>query len=124
MEIQQKAFQACLQTFVETVNKRVDAVIFEHGNAISDLKASLEFTQADVSKLKINHQEADKDAKKNQKKVEEVGADLQSISNQADYLENQLRRNNLRIYGIPETFNDTWLQAEKCARNQLTTALR
>ena len=123
LEIQQKAFQACLQTFVETVNKRVDAVIFEHRNTISDLKASLEYTQADVSKLKINHQEADKDAKKNQKKVEEVGADLQSISSQADNLENQLRRNNLRIDGIPETFNETWQQTENLVRNQLTTAL-
>ena len=33
LEIQHKAFQACFQMFVETVNKRVDTVIFEHGNA-------------------------------------------------------------------------------------------
>ena len=83
LEIQQEAFQACLQTFVETVNKRVDNLIFENGNAISGLRASLEYTQADVSKLRINHQEVDKDAKKNQGKVEEVGTDFQSISSQA-----------------------------------------
>ncbi|KAI0230269.1 hypothetical protein LSAT2_019350, partial [Lamellibrachia satsuma] len=82
LEIQQEALQACLQTFVETLNKRVDNLIFENGNAISGLRASLEYTQADVSKLRINHQEADKDAKKNQRKVE-VGTDFQSISSQA-----------------------------------------
>ena len=78
LEIRQKAFKACLQTFVEAVNKRVDEVIFEHGNATSDLRACLEYTQAHASNLKINHQEVDKGDKI--KESEEAGADLQSIS--------------------------------------------
>ena len=45
-----------------------------------------------MKKIKINDQEVDKGVKKSQKKVAEVGADIPSISDQADYLENQLRK--------------------------------
>ena len=50
-------------------------------------------------------------------------AGLQKRSGTVDYMENQPRRSNLRIHGIPETLNETWQQTENLVRNQLTKAL-
>ena len=41
-----------------------------------------------------------------------------------DYLENQSRRNNIRIDGIPELPGETWTQTENQVRETLHTKLR
>jgi hypothetical protein len=41
------------------------------------------------------------------------------IKSKLTYLENQSRRNNIRINGIPEDFNETWEQTEEKARKIL-----
>ena len=45
MAVQQTAFQACLQSFLEATNKRFDDVVRETAGGAAELKASLQFTQ-------------------------------------------------------------------------------
>ena len=45
LDVQQKAFQACLQSFVEANNKRVDEMVREHAREVADLRTSLQYTQ-------------------------------------------------------------------------------
>ena len=92
-------FKAFFEASMNAVNKRIDSLI----TTVSDLKASLEFTQKDVHELKPN--------------VEKLSAIEQEISNtksylnqqkdKAEYLENQSRRNNIRVDGIPEVHGET-----------------
>ncbi|KAK2180005.1 hypothetical protein NP493_462g00013 [Ridgeia piscesae] len=41
LDAQQKAFQVCLQSFVEANNKRVDELVREHAREVADLRISL-----------------------------------------------------------------------------------
>ena len=45
LDVQQKAFEACLQSFVEANNKRVDEMVREHAREVADLRMSLQYTQ-------------------------------------------------------------------------------
>ena len=45
LDVQQKAFQACLQSFVDTNNKRVDEIVREQVREVADLRTSLQYTQ-------------------------------------------------------------------------------
>ena len=87
---------------------------------MSDLKASLEFTQKDVQELKPN--------------VEKLSAIEQEISNtksylnqqkdKAEYLENQSRRNKIRVDGIPEVHGETWETTELLVKEVLRDKLQ
>ena len=46
------------------------------------------------------------------KKLDKISKDLASHSQKMEYLENQSRRNNIRVNGIPESDIETWEDAE------------
>ena len=46
------------------------------------------------------------------KEVDKISRDLASHSHKMEYLENQSRRNNICVNGIPESDNETWEDAE------------
>ena len=52
MAVQQTAFQACLQLFLEATDKRFDDVVRETARGVAELKASLQFTQNEVDSIK------------------------------------------------------------------------
>ena len=45
MAVQQTAFQACLQSFLEATNKRFDDIVREMARDAAELKARLQFMQ-------------------------------------------------------------------------------
>ena len=55
--------------------------------------------------------------------IEEFRDDLNHQEEQMEYLENQSRRNNVRIYGIPEEDNETWEKTEAKVREVLKDEL-
>ena len=52
MAVQQTAFQACLQPFLEATNRRFDNVVRETARDVAELKAILQFTQNEVDSIK------------------------------------------------------------------------
>ena len=71
---------------------------------MTELKASLEFTQKDVQEIKPNMEKLlgiERD-------ISNTKIILDQQKNKAEYLENQSRRNNLRLDGIPEVHGETW----------------
>ena len=80
----------------------------------------MEFTQKDVQELKPS--------------VEKLSIIKQEISNtksylnqekdKAEYLENQSRRNNIRVDGIPEVHGETWETTEPLVKEVLKDKLR
>ena len=72
------------------------------------MKTSLQYTQKDVEELKPIHAKLE-DVNK---ELDKISKDLASHSQKMEYLENQSRRNNIRVNGIPESDNETWEDAE------------
>ena len=75
---------------------------------VQEMKTSLQHTQKDVYNLKVFHV-----------KLEGVNKDFDNIckglashSQKVEYLENQSRRNNISVNGIPESDNETLEDAE------------
>ena len=90
MVMQQTAFHACLQSFLEATNKRFDDVVRETAMDAAELKASLQFTQNEYIYDNIK----------------------KSLYEKSDVLENQTGRNNQRIDGVAEGNADTWADTE------------
>ena len=105
LQIQRESFQSALTAFAESTNHRIDTFIKEMTEKITVVKFSLEYTQGDVDNNKYELRKQGKETCK----IEPVEECLKKIDEQVDYLENQSRRNNLRIDGIPEVgSNETW----------------
>ena len=76
-------------------------------DSVASLKASLEFTQKDVGdllSLKSKLVSAEKD-------IVEIKNNVELHGNKIEYQENQSRRNNIRVFGIPESAGETWESA-------------
>ena len=87
-----------------SVNHRVDDLV----KTVAEVKSSLEYTQRDVDDI-------GQMAAKLKDAEEEIGTlqtDLRTQNSKLEYLENQSRRNNIRVSGIPESPNETWEVAE------------
>ena len=108
LDVQQKTFQSCIQAFMDSTNKRFDKFVFEYVRTQAELRASLEFTQNEVTELK--KQLSNVNITPTQ--MSSLDAGLQKISGTVDYLENQSRRSNLRIDEIAEIPGETWAQKE------------
>ena len=107
-------FKSFFDSIVTNVNTRLDSLthsvaelkarIASSEKETGDLKNSLEFSQKDIDDLKpslLKLQDLDS-------AIEEIQDDLDHQEEQMEYLENQSRRNNVRIDGIPEEDNETW----------------
>ena len=111
MDRQEKNFKTFLESFMTTTNTRIDDFITKTSVEMADVKHSLEFSQNEIDELKTNSQRADADSR------------LNTIEDQCDYLENQSRRSNLRIDGIPEMSNESWDQTEESVKTLFTDSL-
>ena len=60
---------------------------------------------------------------KTNKEFERLNTDLSSKSHSLEYMENQSRRNNIRVNGIPESLRETWEEAEEKVKEAVKTKL-
>ncbi|XP_068759808.1 uncharacterized protein [Montipora capricornis] len=114
LQVQERMFKSLLQSLLENVNSLLDAVI----GTVSELKAGLSICQVDAKDLKESLEFSQKDIddlKPYATKLANVKADIEDIYDSIDYhmdkleyLENQCRRNNIRVDGILEAENESW----------------
>ena len=97
------------------INSRIDGVIKD----LAELKSSLQFAQKDVEDLKPVTEQMTKIGKE----LGEVQAQVDFHCDKMEYLENQSRRNNIRIDGIPEEPDETWEDTESKAKVALESKL-
>ena len=116
LDNQLKTFQACLQACMETQNKRLDTFVRQTVTDIAEIKTSLQYTQNELHDIKQKttgygdqHVAADKMMMK-------LAADYKRLDDAVDYLENQSRRNNLRVDGVKEKAGETWEETEASLR--------
>ena len=105
LDQQEKSFKACLQVFVDSTVSRVDNLVKEVAiisKNVDDLKASLQFSQAELDSLKICNDKCIEDGKTISERLSASLTSINDMSTKLDYLDNQSRRNNVVIDGIPD----------------------
>ena len=115
LDVQQSMLKTLFDSFISTVNARVDKL----ADSVASLKAGLEFTQKDVGdllSLKSKLVSAEKD-------IVEIKISVELHGNKIEYQENQSRRNNIRVFGIPESASQTWESAETKVREAIKEKL-
>ena len=92
--VQQNAYQACLQSAVAEINRRVDCFMRETTTALTELWISLQYTQTQVDELKVNQSKENIDDLS--KKMLDFEDTIKKMERLIGYQENQSRRCNLR----------------------------
>ena len=122
--MQQSTFQACLQSFVEATNKRFDNLVRNNAKEIAELRASVQFTQKETDDMKQAMRSQSEQVRANIRGIDAAAAAQREIEDGIDYIENQTRRNNLRIDGVIESPAETWADTEAAVRKTLATSLK
>ena len=128
-QVQERMFKSLLHSLLENVNSRLNAVI----GTVAELKAGLNICQVDAKDLKESLEFSQKnidDLKPYATKLANVEADIEDIYDSIDYhmdkleyLENQSRRNNIRVDGILEAENESWDVTEEKVKEVLKDKL-
>ena len=100
-ELLHSMIKSFMDSVVTSINVRIDGIVKD----VAQLKASLEFSQRDLS----DHAEKIKSIENNVSKIE---ATLKKHVEKTVYLEHQGRRNNLLFEGLLEDDNETWDETE------------
>jgi len=105
-------FKTLMNSVFTNITSRIDGII----NDVADLKASLQFSQNDISEQ--------------QEKIMSMSTVVSSLQETVNkyfqktiYLENQSRRNNLRFEGVSEDPNEKWDGTEEKLKNVLVEKL-
>ena len=113
MKVQENSFKAFVHLMVDDFNKRFELLRGE----VADIKSSLELSQSEIDQLKAK---VPPDFDKNFKTIKD---DLSAIEDKVDYLENQSRRNNIRISGLAEEVNEDWSSTEEKVKSLISEKL-
>ena len=131
LDVQQKTFQACLEAFITSTNKRMDDIVLTMSTKVAELKQSVEFTQGQLDDLiKTVNTNSDFSKELNKKiltaenNTKMVTDEITILDDKLDYMENQHRRYNLRMEGIPELPNETYEGIEEQITSKLITHLK
>ena len=93
---------------------------------MADLKSSLTFSQGDIDQLKKKKaNKVDKRLLEERKLIDECREDIDRLEDQNEYLEDQSRRNNIKILGVHEdkdkekTWDDTEIIVKDLIKKKL-----
>ena len=112
--MQQSTFQACLQSFVKATNKRFDDMVRNTAKELAGPRASVQYTQKEMDDIKQAVKSQSEQVSVNIRTIDAATAAQREIENDIDYVENQTRRNNLRIDGVMESPAESWADTKIC----------
>ena len=105
LKVQESVLPTLFDSLVNSLNSRIDEVL----SSTSSIKASLEYSQKEIEDLKLL------EAKLNEayEKVDKIVSDIDAQQLKTEYLENQSRRNDIRVNGIEASEKETWQDSEE-----------
>lgn len=104
LSVQESMLKAVFDSVVSSLNARVDELV----KTVATTKTSLEYMQKDIDDLRPLRSQLENA----EQEIGRVQTALGLQGNNMEYLENQSRRNNIRVSGIPEAVGETWEMAE------------
>ena len=113
--VQSRAFKDCLEIFTAKYENQIKAL----NKQFNDMERSIEFKDKmydDLIKRLDSMEKILKDEQDdNQKNIHEMNEEVKTLKDKIlemesrqDYQDDQSRRNNIRISGLPEDANETW----------------
>ena len=79
----------------------------------------MEYSQKDIEELKSLASKLEEI----NNEIDQLNSDLSEQELKAEYLENQSRRNNIRVKGIPESEKETWEEVESKVKDAIKIKL-
>ena len=120
LSVQHESYRSTIQLFMTQMNE----VIREVKKDISDLKMSANFTGKDVKELQDKVAGIEKDTRKLIQESYDVNNEFDILEDKHEYLENQSRRNNVKLIGVPESDNaESWEESEERFKESVKSAL-
>ena len=121
LEIQAKNFRTALELMVGTLKEDIK----ELRKDVSDLKTSLNFSQAKQDQIDLKVKTLDDKIKVNERSIQDSFGYIEDLDSNVEYIENQSRRNNLKILGVPEDKEkeQTWDQTEEVVKSLIQNEL-
>ncbi|CAH3194251.1 unnamed protein product [Porites evermanni] len=118
LKVPERMFKNLFDSLLANVNARLDSVIGQ----VAEMKARLDTFEKDSSNLKVSLEFSQKDIKdlkpcssrlhEVEEEIEKMCGSLDYHTHKIEYLENQSRRNKIRIDGIREEEAETWNNTE------------
>lgn len=95
-------------------------------NDVNSLQASAQFMSTQTEELKSRVQLIEKKYAKIEKGLTSHEADIDFVVGKCDYLENQSRRNNIKVIGIADSdgMNESWEESEKIIKDKIRDLLQ
>ena len=109
-------FRRMFDTVASSLTARVDDLV----KTVAERKASIEFTQSEVANLKPVLTKLEE----TNKVIINTKQSIALHKNKLEYMENQSRRNNIRVQGIPEAIDgETWNSTERKVKEAIRETL-
>ena len=105
LRAQESMLRSLFDSVVNSLNSRLDDVV----KSVASIKVSLEYSQKEIEDLKPLESKLDEAFES----VENIVSDIKAQQLKTEYLENQSRRNNIRVNGIEESDRETWEESER-----------
>ena len=119
LDIQAKNYRTLVEMLVNEVKSELKTLRSD----VEDIKTSLQFTQKDVDDNNKKILEVEQKISLKSEMLDKAVEGLEDLENRNDYRENQSRRNNIKIYGIPEAPVETWNDCEAKVKKALVDKL-
>ncbi|CAH1239564.1 Hypp5317 [Branchiostoma lanceolatum] len=120
IELQEKNFRTFLETILESTNKRLDHLVKE----VQEIRDSLQYSQKDIEEGKSASSQYEQRINEIEAELSQLKADSTTSVNKMDYLENQSRRNNIIVDGIPDSKEESWEESEQKVRVMIKEKLK
>ena len=122
LETQERVFKQ----FIEFHRSSVKEEIASLRKYVDEVKTSLVFSQKNTDDIKEKCYQTEERIMEMEDFMASAQSELKELSDQQEYLENYSRRNNVKIFGIPEEEDgkETWGESEMKAVEAIRTSLK
>ena len=120
LEVQAKSYRTLVEMLLNEVKDKLKSLRKD----VVDLKSSLQFTQKDVDENKSKVEDVQRKSMIQATMIDSVMNGLDDLDGKADCLENQSRRNNIKVFGIPEEQNESWESCESKVKKAIADKLQ
>lgn len=121
LEVQANAFKASFRVLFEELKEEIKTVRKD----VVELQTSLSFSQGQLDTSLSRLDNIDNKVRCHERNLNDVNGNLDGIDSELEYMENQNRRNNVKIIGVPEnkTTEKSWDDTEKMVKQLIKDKL-
>ena len=122
LAVQRESFVSSVQMLVNQINEEIESLKSD----VNDLKASVQFSSRDVDDIKNKLKAVETRGLSLEALVNGHSNEITQMADKQEYIENQNRRNNIRLIGVPEsdTGVESWEESEEIVKSKVKEALK